>query len=786
MSTFDLSGRWNLSDGKKIEVPSELPGDDYSALLAAGKIPDPYSGCNENLVQWVNAETWTFTRDFELTEDFLKAKSVFLNLDSVDTFAEIRINGKTAGSSRNMFARFRAEVKPLLKPGGNTISVTILPPGPIAAEEAEKLHFPAGWIRLNTIPHMNLIRKVACHSGWDWGISLAVCGLYGRMYLESCDGCRIEHLYSEQCHGKGVCTIKVTAELAEDSAGHDVTFEFNGETRKVSGRHVVSTEFTVRNPRLWNPRGYGSQELYELKASCGGNTVSHKIGLRTLELIQTPDEAGSAMTFRVNGTDVFAKGANWIPCDAMPSRMTPERYRRLLGDAAAANMNMLRVWGGGQYENEIFYELCDELGILIWHDFMFACMQYPSCRYFMDNVSQELEYQVKRLRDHACIAMWCGDNEVSGQLHVSCENDLPYAINYDRFNQGVRRMAEAADPTRVFWPSSPCNGPESGIGHWDDDSRGDMHYWQVWHSGKSFDAYYSVRPRFCSEFGFQSFPALSTVKKYGGKNVTDPIMEHHQKNGAGNSKIIEMFSRYFRFPNGFENFIYLSQVQQVLAMKTGIEYWRPLKPRCMGTLYWQLNDNWPVASWSSIDYYGEWKLLHYAAKRFYAPVLVTARPGGADSVDFYAVSDELRAYSGKLRVRLMNFAGKVLKEETFSAEIPAQASVRLGSWKIRSSAEYFIHLEMGDCRNDFFFVPFKKSELAPAEIKLKKIADDSFEASSDAPAFFVALESEGVLWNDNGITLLPGEPFMFRAVRGKRSGMPAVRHLAAAAEEPHS
>ena len=774
--TVDLSGEWRLSADGYSPVAAELPGDNYSALFAAGAIPDPYYGCNEQLVQWPRDATWTFERDFEVAAELLKRRSVFLDLDSIDTFGEIFINGVSVGTSRNMFTRFRCEVKPFLRAGTNRIRVVISPPGAEALKLAERRTLPLKEMKFASLPQINLIRKVQCHGGWDWGIALLVCGLYGRLYLEATDGCRIEHLYSEQRHDGGKVVLRAFAEL-EGGEG-EVEFSFDGETRTVRGRGVVSVEFTVASPRLWYPNGYGEQPLYELSARVGPQTVRRRIGLRTVEAVSEPDAAGRSLYFRINGVPVFAKGADWIPCDAMPRRQTAEVYARLIGDAAAAGMNMLRVWGGGQYENDVFYDLCDEAGIMLWHDLMFACMEYPSDPEFLALVEPEVRYQVKRLRDHASIVLWCGDNEVAGLLRGEGAEFARHAVNYDRLNRALGDWVRGSDPTREFWPSSPCSGPDECFGTWHDDSKGDMHYWKVWHSGEPFEAYYTVRPRFCSEFGFQSFPALSTVRGFGGVNVTDPVMDCHQKNRAGNAKIIAMFARYFKFPSDLAEFVYLSQVQQLLAIRTAVEFWRSLRPHCMGTLFWQLDDNWPVASWSSIDYHGNWKLLHYGAKRFYAPLLVTARRGERGKAEFYAVNDALTEFSGTLKIERFSFAGEVLGRDEFPVTVPAASSVKLDAAVDGGAAEEFWHYELGDSEGELFFADFKALPLADPAINIRKVGEGAWELSADAPAFFVALECDRpAVWSDNGFTLLSGRPRVIELVRGGDIGEVRIRHL---------
>lgn len=782
---FDLASQWILSCSRADipAVPVQLPGDNYSALLDAGLIPDPCIGLNEKAVQWVHECDWTFSREFELDPAFLAARVIFLNLDSIDTFGEIRINGVLAGKSENMFTRFRADVKPLLKTGLNRIEVLLKSPSRRALEESAKQPFELVSLKfMNSVPHLNLIRKVQCHGGWDWGITLVGSGLYGDMYLEGVENARIEYVYTAQTHRQDCCMVDVTAELLAAEAGSTtLEFAFNGEVRKCEtalqpGKNTVHASFEVQQPKLWNPVGYGEQNLYTLKVSTCDETVEKKIGLRTMELVTQPDEIGYSMKIRVNGTDVFCKGANWIPMDCLPRNYTRENYRKLLTAARDANMNMLREWGGGLYENEDFYELCDELGILVWQDCMFTCSQYPSTHDFLELVREELAYQVKRLRDHACIALWCGDNEVALGLRWGApENRLRDVGNYERRSYVVETAVLENDPTRQFWMSSPCGGPldyDYSLTH------GDTHSWDIWSGCKPFSAYYDLIPRFCSEFGFQSLASMNAIRRFTeGKdlNMTSPVMEHHQRRPGADAKILTMFAHYFRLPSGFGNTVYLSQVQQALAIKTGVEFWRSCKPRCMGALYWQLNDNWPVSSWSSIDYYGNWKQLHYHAKRFFAPVISVCVPDKENRLELRVSSDVPRPLSGSLKFRIMDFSGTVRKSLEIPVELKLQESLAVqkldrAEWAEKPD-EVFAYMELNltdgataysHC-NDFFFTEYKHCTLREAGIRHTLEQKDGLwhlKLESDFPAFFVFAELKDLttVFSDNSFTLLPGEP----------------------------
>jgi len=786
MATFDLSGTWKMNEvGQSKSFDAAIPGDNYSALVKAKEIPDPYFGTNENEIQWVKDLDWEFSREFNLNTKFLSQSNITLNIESLDTIAELRINDTLIGKSKNMFKRFRVEVKKALLVGKNTIRVRVNSPQKEALKEAAKWPNPIPYISNSSFKNINALRKVQCHPGWDWGIEMAVSGIYGEVSLVGYEAARVEHVYTKQLFKGKDCELAVSTELLAPSKGlQKLSFKFDGEERVIEaklekGLNKVEATFKVKNPKRWWPAGYGEQPLYDLEVSTGTQTVQKRIGFRELEIINEKDEIGKSLIVCVNGVQVFCKGANWIPCDAMPTRQTPEVIRELLEDAAAANMNMIRVWGGGQYEAETFYESCDELGLLVWQDLMFACSLYPSTDEFVANCVDEVEYQVKRLRDHTSIALWCGDNEVIGALgwyKESKENRDFYLVNYDRLNRACGEAVTMADETRVFWPSSPCAGPGDFSDTFRDDSSGDMHNWMVWHMGKPFEAYFDVIPRFCSEFGFQSFSSFETTKTFTEPkdwNATSPVMELHQKNSSGNEKIVNTFSRYFRMPNGFENFIYLSQVQQALAIKTGVEFWRHLRPVCMGTLYWQLNDNWPVASWSSIEYGGHWRQLHYHAKRFYAPVMGTSFQKDG-KVEVWVVNDLLKSVQAQTTLKVHDFEGKTLKTIKLNSAIKAQSSKKFKVFKIEELAEdqdaCFMTIdvlakgELGTERhsNTHFFSPYKRCELAKAKISATVKAHKSGAEvilKTDKPAFFVNLEIAKVpgVFSDNSFTLLPGK-----------------------------
>jgi beta-mannosidase len=773
---INLAGMWQIesADGRhRADYP--VPGDVHSALIAAGVIPHPYRGRNEYDVRWVAEEEWIARRSF----DFKGKGSWYLDIDYLDTVADVSLNGAVVFSAANAFRRYRPDVTKQLKAGENTIEIRFHSNVKRAAELQAAQPFYVPYALQNCpIPNGNMLRKPACDFGWDWNIALAPFGLYGRIVLRRNAAVRIETLQVLQTHnGDGSVDVDVDMLLTGSGEGPVAyAIAFNGETQESvedghAGFQSHMARFHVAEPKLWWPSGSGEQHLYDLEVRCGDQVERRRIGLRKIELLTTPDEAGSRFAFRVNGREIFCKGANWIPADALPSNATPELTEKLLRSAVAANMNMVRVWGGGRYEQDFFYDLCDELGLLVWQDFMFACNLYPSTDEFLDEVKEEVDYQVRRLGHHACLALWCGDNELIGALtwfEESRKNRDRYLVSYDRLNRIVEGAMRAADETAIWWPSSPSPGPLSFGDAWHDDRSGDMHFWSVWHEGKSFEHYRDVKPRFCSEFGFQSFPPLSTVKRFATSeedlNIASAVMESHQKNAGGNARIAETMFRYFRFPMDFGNFCYLSQIQQGLAIRTAVEYWRSLKPHCTGTLYWQLNDTWPVASWSSLDHGGGWKALHYMARRFFAPAAAFAIPEKGGRLAVMGLNDGLEPI--QLDVELVSIApnGEATALPRLKGEAAPDRAVLLGHIIPRDGEVLFMSWRDADgtlLRHHFAHQPYKS--LALQDPRLRKIVsrDDGklrIDIAVSKPCLFVMAECDVAgSFSDNVFDILPGE-----------------------------
>jgi beta-mannosidase len=784
-SALDLQGTFALSSPTvDIKALIQLPGDVHSALLAADRIPDPYFGENEKQVMWVNETAWAVERSFTASTADIDGY-LTLTLSEVDCIATILLNGDVVAQTENSFIRNDIDVTGKVRVGENTLRVEFDIAPDVAKARADAHPFPIPFTynyQTNGLRgiHMNFIRKAACHAGWDWGICLMPVGIYGTMSLRKSRVARQDSVQVDQSHGDNSVELTVKTRLFAFADG-EVALEHSIDGQVITdrlavrqGENVFTHSITIRDPKLWWPAGQGEQPLYELVTNLEGEKTTRQIGLRKLEWIVEKDEIDHSFKCRINGRDITMMGANWIPADAIPSRITPAVIRDLLESAKAANMNMLRIWGGGQYEPDYFYDLCDELGILIWHDFMFSCMSYPSNRDFLDNVQVEITQQVRRLSHHASIALWCGDNEVIGSLNWYPETKADpgrYLANYDRLNSLLQRIVEDEDPVRRFWPSSPSLGYLDFSDGWHSDTRGDLHYWDVWHSAKSFDAYRSVNPRFASEFGFQSFTSMNVIATFAeekDRNPSSPVMENHQRNNGGNARILETMTRYFRFPRDFDQMVFLSQIQQGLAIKTAIEYWRSTKPRCMGTLFWQINDIWPVASWSSLDYGGQWKLLQYMAKRFFLPVNVVAVPSSDNTeIALRGINDTARPLTISYEVRAVSMAGSDRVIASGNCAIGPDAAITIKTVAADTlGGDEFLFFSWRDAagkllgENDYFPKPYKAYELPQPAIATSWSDVDGMAVltlSADEPAVFVTatVDLPGY-FSDNAVTLLPG------------------------------
>ena len=785
-------------------LPATVPGGVHTDLLALGKIPDPFVSDYEKAVQWVAETDWEYQTTFDTDAVLLAEEKIFLVSDGLDTLADVTLNGETLGHADNMFRRWEWEVTDLLKPTGNTLRIHFGSPVNFVADKQAQLHLTGGSGAIPGGPHL---RKAPCHWGWDWGPQLPAIGIWKEIRLEGYTTASLSDVHLRQEHDEDSVTISAEIEV-EQWRESDLTARMtittpDGETLTTESEAspiiaelaFANLQSEIRNPQLWWPNGYGDQPLYtiEITLLAGGRTVDQKqyrLGLRTLELVQEPDAWGKSFTFFINGVPVFAKGANWIPADSFPTRVTRTSLEGLLRSAAQAHMNMLRVWGGGNYPEDMFFDLCDEYGILVWEDFMFACAIYPADADFFENVRIEAIENIRRIRHHPSLAIWCGNNEMEQGWCDWGWNKPDDPLNqrlkdgYDRmFHRLLPDLLAEEDPYTPYWPSSASSGTpfENPNGQ----SQGDCHYWDVWHGRKPFTAYRSQFPRFMSEFGFQALPPFKTIQTYAQPedwNLTSYVMEHHQRSWVGNGLMIAQMADTFRMPKNFPSLVYLSLILQAEGIRYGVEHWRRNRQRVSGTIIWQLDDCWPVASWASLDYFGRWKALHYAAKRFYAPILLSVEDTGT-TMKVHLTSDLPDPCDATVRWRLETTSGNILDSGEKTLRAPALQDTRA------FVLDFSQQITDANKRNTVFacelwqnnqrvsgslalFCPNKHLELTSPGITQEITAQDgtlsdtvAITLRATSLARFVELDFEevDVVFSDNYFDLSPNQPITITA-----------------------
>jgi beta-mannosidase len=727
-----LCSKWTLKHTEKgLSLPCDLPATVFEILLQHKIIEDPFYGVNEHKVQWVYESDWSYELEFDLDPNLTADPAIpsILRFHGLDTIAEISLNGTIIGTTDDMFRAYDFDVRTLLKSKNNLLKVSFSSPTRVAREEIKRNKIKlANGMGLPGIPYL---RKAQYSFGWDWGPKLPDIGIWKPVELIQGNAAKLEWFYAKQ-------TLKYNKDPASIKSGEDLQsiivesadlkceleilelqsienlslriqltepesksaifqstldeisrFKAVERQEKLPNRFIVDWDINIDKPKLWWIHELGKQHLYEIRLELLNNgsiidAKTEKFGIREIKLIRTPDKWGETFYFRLNGIPVFAKGGNWIPIDNfIPRGEKLGLYEKNLIYAKQANMNCIRVWGGGIYESDRFYNLCDELGLLVWQDFPFACAVYPPSADFHERVEQEAIYNIKRLRNHPSLALWVGNNEMEWMF-------IPYSrmifnpFTRRKFKKGYINMFEKMfpalikmlDPNHDYWPASPSNGgflkAKTGILASNDPSRGDSHYWMVWHGGKPFTAYRNFNSRFMSEFGFESFPSIKTLKTFCPTDQFDfysEIMENHQKNRAGNGKIMAYMKKRFSIPKSFEKQVVVSQITHAEAMEYGVEHWRRKRQdyECMGSLYWQLNDCWPVASWASLDYYCRWKALHYYAKRFYTPVFASVIES-EKHVELWATNDLITPFSGIFKWQIYRSSGELL----FSGEEPVE------------------------------------------------------------------------------------------------------------------
>ncbi len=693
MVQFDLGGEWALSFGTT-ESRGKVPGSVYSFLLGEGKIPDPFVGENElSALALMDEGPFTFARVFTLPDTLAACGKKLLRCEGLDTLCTLSLNGKEIGRADNMHRIWEFDVTDSLVPGENRLEVCFLSPTKEAAKRYEADPIGGSTDAMRGFPH---IRKAHCMYGWDWGPRLPDAGIWRPVALLGLDGARLTDVHIRQRHEGGRVWL---LPLVSQSGGAEAEITLvppEGEPVCLRGGEWNEVE----SPALWWPHGYGSQPLYTVRVrlledSRVTDEIEKRIGLRTMTVTREKDEWGESFAQTVNGVPFFAMGADYIPEDNLLSRVTPSRTRKLLEQCVRANFNSIRVWGGGYYPDDFFYDACDELGLVVWQDFMFACANYRLTGDFEANITAEFYDNVRRLRHHASLGLWCGNNEMEmfqaeGEYNGSPKTRSDYIRMFEHI---IPHVLRECDPDTFYWPASPSSG--GGFDAPNDPNRGDVHYWEVWHGGKPFCDYRNYFFRYASEFGFQSFPCKKTVESFAGEkdwNIFSRVMERHQRNGGANGRIMNYLSQTFLYPTDFDTLLYASQLLQAEAIRYGVEHWRRHRGRCMGAIYWQLNDIWPVASWASIDYFGRWKALHYAACRFFAPVLLSCEEVG-ETTNRLSVVDEPSPIETSARLSVANETREdvratvrwalraadaaVVQEGIMEAAVPALSSVWL-------------------------------------------------------------------------------------------------------------
>ena len=709
MQKLSLCGAWVLDiPGSAFpRVPAQVPGSVYHDLLTAGEIPDPFYRDNENEALKLMDNDFVYSRSFTVPASLLENDAVVLHCDGLDTLATVTVNGCLVGTAKNMHRTYEFDVKSVLRAGENEISVKFDSPTRFI-KEAYALSRADG--SSDAMVGFPLIRKAHCMFGWDWGPRLPDAGIWRDISILGVKTARIRDVHVLQFHEEGKVTLEVNSHITELTGSADVKVSVTAPDGTVFTAEGEKAVMEIENPALWWPNGLGDQPLYTVTVELGDglDSWSRRIGLRTLTVTRKKDQWGESFSHCVNGVDVFAMGADYIPEDNLLPRVNPERTRRLLEDAKAANMNCVRVWGGGYYPDDFFYDICDELGLLVWQDFMFACAVYNLTEDFEENIKAEFVDNVRRLRHHASLALWCGNNEMEqfvaqGEWVSSMAQKADYIKMYEYI---IPKILKEEDPQTFYWPASPSSG--GSFDEPQDPNRGDVHYWDVWHGLKPFTDYRNYLFRYVSEFGFQSFPCMQTIEAFTApedRNVFSYVMEKHQRNASANGRIVSYLSQMYLYPRELTDLVYASQLLQAQAMQYGVEHWRRNRndERCMGAVVWQLNDCWPVASWASIDYFGRWKALHYYEKRFFAPVLISCHEEGilsqntnvnAEPFDLKKtarlnVSNEtLQPFTGKASWALRRPDASVIDSGSFEVNCPAMSAVWLPQQDFSDKATY--------------------------------------------------------------------------------------------------
>lgn len=798
----NLGGAWRMREADSETWHSaHVPGSVYADLMADGTMPDPFWRENELDAFERMKKDYVYQRTFTVSEAQLAHAHVELVCEGLDTLAHVSLNGREIAFADNMHITWVWDVKEQLHAGENTLEIRFDSPILYCAKKASEA---PGWESSDATPGFRHLRKAHCMFGWDWGPRLPDAGIWRPIFLRTWDTARLENALMLQAHHDGVVDVTIRPEIAGESAWSAEITAPDGEVLTLPETTAAEQVITIEHPQLWWPNGLGKQPLYRVTVRLAtGDTRTWRIGLRTMTVSREKDEWGEEFCHVVNGMKVFAMGADYIPEDNILARVTPERTRRLLEDCKAANFNAIRVWGGGYYPDDAFYDICDELGLMVWQDLMYACAFYDLTPDFERSIRVETQQNVARLRHHASLALICGNNEM--EMFMAGANSAlinhrtwefvptyPHHITdyVKMFEYILPAIVKETAPQTYWWPASPSSG-----GNFDapnDETRGDNHYWDVWHGEKPFTEYRKFFFRYASEFGFQSFPCLKSVEQFtlpDDRNIFSRVMERHQRNQAANGKILSYLSQTFRYPNSFDDLLYASQLMQAEAIRYGVEHWRRNRGRCMGAIIWQLNDIWPVASWASIDYYGRWKALHYAAKRFFAPVMISAEEEGElsqnpkineyhpapleKSFRLNVCNETLRDVTGEVVWALRTPDGAIVRQNQQTLTIPAMSAKWLDKVDCADASltgHYvsfaFVVDDVAVSEGTCIFCAPKHFEFVDPRLTVET-RGDTIIVTSHAYAKQVWLESEDadLLLDDNAFDMNPGTKVV-RVVRG--------------------
>lgn len=780
----DLSNeKWHFhQEGKLEKYKATVPGTIHTDLVQNQLIPDPFVEDHESKVQWIENENWVYETSFNINNKELQHQTIQLQFNGLDTYATVFLNETLLLEANNMFRTWNIDVKNKLKKGNNSLKIIFYSASRKGKELAQQLPY--------TLPEKErvFVRKAQYHFGWDWGPRLVTAGIYKKIQLHFSN-----HGYIENCH---IQQKKITKEQAVLNFKTHIWCNKKGnfivqienhkkEIRLEKGFNTLEFPYEIEKPKLWWCNGLGDPHLYHFTVQLfeKRKLLSEKketIGLRNIEWVQEKDNSGKSFYLKLNGIPVFMKGANYIPPHSFLPEVTTEDYTNLVVQAKNANMNMLRVWGGGVYADDAFYNACDANGILVWQDFMFACAMYPGDTAFLNNVKSEITDNIIRLQNHPSIAIWCGNNENDEgwhnwgwqkQFNYSKEEENQIWKDYEKlFHELIpATLNETLGENQFFyWPSSPS----IGWGKKESLTQGDSHYWGVWWGKEPFEMYNQKVGRFMSEYGFQGMPPLSTFKKFTSNlNWENPSIKVHQKHPTGYETIDEYLVRDYKKPSSFEEYIYVSQLIQAEGMKTAIEAHRRAMPYCMGSLYWQLNDCWPVTSWSSIDFYGNWKAFHYQAKRSFGRQILSFDEQ-EDCISIYGISDELENRNGKLSIQIVDFNGKKLWEAEGIKKLIGNTSTLLST----ISKKEFKPFNLKNCvliasfnfngksiESLHYFVKPKELELQNPKVEIEYVNTSQIKITSNILVKNLYLEAENVIFEDNFFDVLPNEPKIIQA-----------------------